>query len=95
MNNEEITPQEQHYKEVFADFGRSIQQLRQHHGLTVEDAAARLDMSEKKLAAVERGSMHNNLNTVWKYVEAMQGRLAIIPQESPDDPHCQFIELED
>lgn len=47
--NTETTPQEQHCKEVFIDFDRSLQQLRQHHGLTIEEAAARLDMSSKKL----------------------------------------------
>ena len=27
-------------------------------------------------------------------VEALRGRLAIVPEETPDDPHCQFIEFE-
>ena len=94
MNNEQ-KPQEQHTREVFADLGSSIQHLRHHHGLTVEQAAEAADTTPAKYAAIERGTMYNNLNTVCKYVEAMQGRLAIIPQESPDDPHCQFIELED
>ena len=38
MNNEQ-KPQEQHTREVFADLGSSIQQLRHHHGITVEQAA--------------------------------------------------------
>lgn len=93
MNNEP-TPQE-HTKEVFADLGHSIQQLRQHHGLTVEQAADAADTTPAKYAAIERGTMYNNLNKVSRIVEAIHGRLAIVPEEHPDDPHCQFIEFED
>lgn len=92
MNNEP-TPKE-HTKEVFADLGHSIQQLRQHHGLTVEQAAERIETTPAKIAAIERGTMYNNLNKVSRIVEALRGRLAIVPEESPDDPHCQFIEFE-
>lgn len=92
MNNES-TPQE-HTKEVFADLGNSLQQLRQHHGLTVEQAADAADTTPAKYAAIERGTMYNNLNKVARIVEALRGRLAIVPEESPDDPHCQFIEFE-
>ena len=92
MNNEP-TPQE-HTKEVFADLGHSIQQLRHHHGLTVEQAAEAADTTPAKYAAIERGTMYNNLNKVSRIVESLGGRLAIVPEESPDDPHCQFIEFE-
>lgn len=93
MNNEP-TPQE-HNKEVFADLGHSIQQLRQYHGLTIEQAAERIEDTPAKIAAIERGTMYNNVNKVARIVEAIGGRLAIVPEESPNDPHCQFIELED
>jgi transcriptional regulator with XRE-family HTH domain len=94
MNNEQ-NPQEQHTREVFSDLGQSLQQLRRHHGLTVEKAAEMVGTTPAKLAAIERGTMYNNLNKVARIVEALRGRLAIVPEESPDDPHCQFIELED
>jgi transcriptional regulator with XRE-family HTH domain len=94
MNNEQ-NPQEQHTREVFADLGHSLQQLRHHHGLTVEQAAEMVGTTPAKLAAIERGTMYNNLNKVARIVEALRGRLAIVPEETPDDPHCQFIELED
>lgn len=29
------------------------------------------------------------------YEPAIGGRLAIVPEEHPDDHHCQFIEFED
>lgn len=93
MNNE-TTPQE-HTKAVFADLGHSIQQLRQYHGLTIEQAAERIEDTPAKIAAIERGTMYNNVNKVARIVEAIGGRLAIVPEESPNDPHCQFIEFED
>ena len=94
MNNEQ-KPQEQHTREVFADLGSSIQQLSHHHGLTVEQAAEAADTTPAKYAAIERGTMYNNLNKVARIVEALQGRLAIVPEETPDDPHCQFIEFDE
>jgi transcriptional regulator with XRE-family HTH domain len=90
--NDEQNPKEQHNREVFADLGQSIQQLRQHHGLTVEEAANAADLTPAKLAAIERGTMYNNLNKVARIVEALHGRLAIVIEESPDDPHCKFLE---
>ena len=90
-----ITPQENHTKEVFADLGRSITQLRQHHGATLEQAAEVLGTTPARLAAIERGTMYNNLNKVARVVEALGGRLAIVPAESEDEPHCQFIEFDD
>jgi len=94
MNNEQ-NPQKQHTREVFADLGQSLQQLRRHHGLTVEQAAEMVGTTPAKLAAIERGTMYNNLNKVARIVEAMRGRLAIVPEETPDDPHCQFIEFDE
>ena len=94
MNNDQ-NPQEQHTREVFADLGHSITQLRRHHGLTVEQAAEMVGTTPAKLAAIERGTMYNNLNKVARIVETLRGRLAIVPEEQPTDPHCQFIELED
>jgi len=89
------TSQEKHTKEVFVDLGRSIQQLRQHHGITIEQAADMVGTTPAKLAAIERGTMYNNLNKVARIVEALGGRLAIVPAESEDEPHCQFIEFDD
>lgn len=81
--------------EVNSDTGKAIAALRQHRGLSIKEAAAAADMTDKKLEAIERGNLPHNVHNLARIVEAMQGRLAIIPQESPDDPHCQFIELED
>ena len=94
MNNEQ-KPQEQHTREVFADLGSSIQQLRHHHGLTVEQAAEQAELTPTRLEAIERGRLTTNLNTLTDHVERLGGRLAIIPEEHPDDPHCQFIEFEE
>lgn len=94
MNNEQ-EPQKQHAREVFADLGQSIQQLRRYHGITPDEASEIIGTTPARLAAIERGTMYNNLNKVARIVEALQGRLAIVPEESPADPHCQFIELID
>jgi ribosome-binding protein aMBF1 (putative translation factor) len=80
---------------VFNDIAASIKSLREHQGLTIEDAAQRTGLPIKKLEAIERGTFFNNNNQLAKLIEAIGGRLAIVPEETPDDPHCQFIELED
>ena len=87
--------QKQHTEAVFNDVAAAITEFRQYRRLTVEEAAQKIGMPVKKLEAIERGTFFNNTPALCRIVEAMQGRLAIIPQESPDDPHCQFIELED
>ena len=85
---------EQFFKEVSADFGNAVHELREAKGLTVEQAAERAELTPTKMAAVERGSYHNNLSTMCRIVEALGGRLAIVPEETPNDPHCAFIEFE-
>lgn len=80
---------------VFNDIAASIKALREHQGLTIEEAAQRTGLPIKKLEAIERGTFFNNNNQLAKLIEAIGGRLAIIPEEHPDDPHCQFIEFED
>ena len=81
--------------QVNHDTARAIAELRQHHGLTIEQAAERADYEPDKLAAVEAGKLPHNIHNVARIVEALGGRLAIIPQENEQDPHCQFIELEE
>lgn len=80
---------------VFNDIAASIKALREHQGLTIEEAAQRTGLPIKKLEAIERGTFFSNNNQLAKLIEALRGRLAIVPEETPDDPHCQFIELED
>ena len=79
---------------VFNDIAASIKALREHQGLTIEEAAQRTGLPIKKLEAIERGTFFSNNNQLAKLIEAIGGRLAIVPEESPDDPHCQFIEFE-
>ena len=69
--------QEERLRNIFVHIGHSMTELRQYHGLTLEEAAARANLTDKKL------------------IEALGGRLAIVPEEDPDDPHCQFVELVD
>ena len=79
---------------VFNDIAASIKALREHQGLTIEEAAQRTGLPIKKLEAIERGTFFSNNNQLAKLIEAIGGRLAIVPEETPDDPHCQFIEFE-
>ena len=74
--------------------GQSLQQLRQHSRLTVEQAATRSTLTPARVQAYERGNLPHNIHNLATYTEAIGGRLAIIPEESPTDPHCQFIECE-
>ena len=77
--------------DVNKQVGRALADLRQHQGMTIEAAATATDTTPDKLADIERGYIPHNVHNLARIVEAMQGRLAIIPQESTDDPHCQFI----
>ena len=80
--------------QVNHDTARAIAELRQHQDLTIEEAAQRADYEPDKLAAVEAGKLPHNIHNLARIVEAIGGRLAIVPEEHPDDPHCQFIEFE-
>ena len=81
--------------QVNHDTGRAIAELRQHQGITIEEAAQRADYEPDKLAAVEAGKLPHNIHNIARIVEALRGRLAIVPEETPDDPHCQFIEFDE
>ena len=80
--------------QVNHDTGRAIAELRQHQELTIEEAAQRAEYEPASLAAVEAGKLPHNVHNLARIVEAIGGRLAIVPEEHPDDPHCQFIEFE-
>ena len=80
---------------VHSDIGRSIAELRMNKGMTVEEAAERSGLTELRMAAVERGRILDRPHMLAKLVEALGGRLAIVPEETPDDPHCQFIEFDE
>ena len=80
---------------VFKDIAASIKALREHQGLTIEEAAQRTGLPIKKLEAIDRGTFFNNNNQLAKLIEAINARLAIIPTTDPTQPHCQLIEIED
>lgn len=82
------------FYEVIDDIGAALKGLREYHGLTIEEAAERADMTPAKVTAIERGRLTTNLTTLTDQVERLGGRLAIVPEETPEDPHCQFIEFE-
>lgn len=79
---------------VHSDIGRAIAELRVSKGLTVEEAAERSGLTKLRMAAVERGRILDRPHMLAKLVEVLGGRLAIVPEETPDDPHCAFIEFE-
>lgn len=85
----------QRFYAVINDIGNSLKDLREYRGLTVEQAAEQAELTPTRLEAIERGRLTTNLNTLTDHVERLGGRLAIVPEEAPDDPHCQFIEFED
>ena len=84
----------QRYYAVFDDIGNALRGLREYRGLTVEQAAERAELTPARLEAMERGRLTTNLNTLTDQIERLGGRLVIVPEETPDDPHCQFIEFE-
>ena len=94
MNSNENKTNSNYYA-IFGDIGKAIAELRQHYGLSVEDAAAAIEKNAIRVEAIERGRRINSTVELCNIVEALGGRLAIIPTENEQDPHCQFIELED
>ena len=84
----------QRFYAVINDIGTSLKDLREYRGLTIEQAAEQAELTPTRLEAIERGRLTTNLNTLTDHVERLGGRLAIVPEETPDDPHCQFIEFE-
>ncbi len=80
---------------IYRDLGQAVSDLRQHNGLTIEQAADRIGMAPEKLQAFETGKRLRSTAPLCHIVEQLKGRLAIVPEEHPDDPHCQFIEFED
>ena len=84
----------QRFYAVINDIGTSLKDLRKYRGLTIEQAAEQAELTPTRLEAIERGRLTTNLNTLTDQVERLGGRLAIVPEETPDDPHCQFIEFE-
>lgn len=91
MNEQE---KQQQMWNINHEIGRSIQELRQYKDLTVEEAADLSELTPKRVAAMERGNLPHAPYQLAKYTKAIGGRLAIVPEEHPDDPHCQFIEFE-
>lgn len=90
----EAEERERHFYDTVTDIGTAIGDLRQYHGLTVEEAAARAGVTVKKLENIEAGRFTADFNTLCRIIESLEGRLAIVPEETPDDPHCEFIEFE-
>ena len=52
------------------------------------------EIDNSTTAAKFARKLPHNVHNLARIVEAMQGRLAIVPEEHPDDPHCQFIEFD-
>ena len=81
-------------KEVNRDLGIAMRELREYRGLSIEEVAERLSLLPAKLEKIEHGRSVLRVHTIAKYIEELGGRLTIVPAESDDDPHVQFIEFE-
>ena len=84
-----------HFTDTIADIGRSVRQLREYQGHTVEEASEASGFSVRRIENIEAGKLPADLNVITRIVERLGGRLAIVPEETPDDPHCQFIEFDE
>ena len=85
----------EHFYAVVNDMGNAVRGLREYKGLTTEQAAEKAGVTVKKLEAIERGRLTTNLNYICDIVESLGGRLAVVPEEQPTDPHVQFIEFDE
>lgn len=77
--------------EAFKDVGQAMKELREHNGLTIEEAAERIGRTPGKVVAMEKGVLFNNVVNLCKTAEALGGRLAILPTDNPGLKHCEFI----
>ena len=77
--------------EAFKDVGQAMKELREHNGLTIEEAAERIGRTPGKVVAMEKGVLFNNVVNLCKTAEALGGRLAIMPTDNPGLKHCEFI----
>lgn len=84
----------QHFYDVLQHAGQAVADLRKYNGQSVEEAAESAGITVKKLQAIERGRFAADLNYMCRIVEKLGGRVAIVPEISPNEPHCQFIEFE-
>lgn len=91
---EEQERRRRHFVETTADIGRSLRELREYKGYSVEDAARLSGFTARRIENIEAGKLPADLNVITRIVERLGGRLAVVPEESPDDPHCQFIEFD-
>ena len=82
------------FRAIYNDISKAIADLRQHSGLSLEEAAQRIGMQPDKLEAIERGQRIRSTVPLVHIVESLGARLVVVPEESKDDPHCQFIEFE-
>lgn len=82
------------FRAIYNDISLTLKQLREYRGLNIEEAAKCIGMQPEKLEAIEHGQRVRSTAPLVQIVESLGGRLAIVPEEHPDDPHCQFIEFE-
>ncbi len=83
------------FREMHSQLGKAIRDLREHHRLSIEEAAARAGITDKRMAAIERGALPHSLTHLMHIIESLGGRMAITPEEQPTDPHIQFIEFDE
>lgn len=69
--------------EAFKDVGQAMKELREHNGLTIEEAAERIGRTPGKVVAMEKGVLFNNVVNLCKTAEALGGRLTILPTDNP------------
>ena len=83
------------FRAIYNEISMTLKQLREYRGLTIEEAAKRIGMQPDKLEAIENGQRVRSTAPLVHIVESLGARLVVVPEESKNDPHCQFIELED
>lgn len=64
------------------DFGSQIKHLRLNHGLTQDELAAKLEMSQSNMCAVERGTRNCSLNFIQKVAEYFRCNLILTTEQS-------------
>ena len=79
------------FRAIYSDISKAIADLRQHSGLSLEEAAQRIGMQPDKLEAIERGQRIRSTVPLVHIVETLGGRLTIIPTDNPGVVHIEFM----
>ena len=68
---------------IYREMGRALMELRQHNGLSIEEAAERAGLEPSKIEGYERGKHLSSVVRLALLVEDLGGRIEFRPTDNP------------